>query len=157
MRWTRTLTLTLVAAAAVGCAAKRPASSLGEGPRMIDLYRGAPTAAPGPLSNAAAAREVRCRWWLFTWPCGAEGAAPDAKPASGPSYTRTAANELELLFPRLPNPDIYIHVPPHLATEARIPVPGYTTAVPLYERVEYALPGESQIDGSVDAGAGASP
>ena len=31
---------------------------------------------------------------------------------------------------------------PHLATEERVPVPGYTTAVPLYERVEYALPGE---------------
>ena len=31
---------------------------------------------------------------------------------------------------------------PHLATGERVPVPGYTTAVPLYERVEYALPGE---------------
>ena len=35
---------------------------------------------------------------------------------------------------------------PHLATDARVPVPGYTTAVPLYERVEYALPGE--LDGA---------
>ena len=59
-----------------------------------------------------------------------------------PAYTRTAANELELLFPRLPNPDVFIYVPAHLATELRIPVPGYTTAVPLYDRVEYALPGE---------------
>ncbi|MXY16912.1 MAG: TIGR03751 family conjugal transfer lipoprotein [Acidobacteria bacterium] len=114
---------------------------------MIDLYRG--TAAPEPESapeaRAAPATEARCRWWLFTWPCEApetvgeeiDEAAPDAV-----GYTRTAANELELLFPRLPNPDVYIHVVPHLATEERVPVPGYTTAVPLYERVEYALPGE---------------
>ena len=146
MRWTRKLTPILVVAAACGCAAKPPAPALGEGARMIDLYRKARAPAQASLSVVAAAPEVRCRWWLFTWPCGTEGAAPDARPAPGPSYTRTAANELELLFVRLPNPDIYIYVPPHLATKERIPVPGYTTAVPLYERVEYALPGESAED-----------
>ena len=89
--------------------------------------------------------EATCRWGWFRWPCEAPAAAPPAACACGdaPAYARTAANELELLFPRLPNPDVYIYVPPHLATELRIPVPGYTTAVPLYDRVEYALPGES--------------
>ena len=144
MRWTR-LTLVLVAAALAGCASNAPSSVLAEGPRMIDLYRGTPVVreeAARPEDGGASERDTRCRWWLFAWPCERTQLVPEARAAEEPSYTRTAANELELLFPRLPNPDIYIHVLPHLATEARVPVPGYTTAVPLYERVEYALPGE---------------
>ena len=35
-----------------------------------------------------------------------------------------------------------MYVFPHLAGETRAPVPGYTTAFPMYEQVEYALPGE---------------
>lgn len=31
---------------------------------------------------------------------------------------------------------------PHLAGEESVPVPGYATAFPMYERTEYALPGE---------------
>ena len=58
------------------------------------------------------------------------------------SYTRTAKNEIETLFMRLPNPDLILYVFPHLATEEAIPVPGYSTVFPLYERVIYALPGE---------------
>lgn len=58
------------------------------------------------------------------------------------SYTRTAQNEIETLFIRLPNPDLILYVFPHLATEEAIPVPGYSTVFPLYERVIYALPGE---------------
>ena len=149
MHWTR-LTLALVAAGLAGCASNAPSSVLAEGPRMIDLYRGTPatarTTGADQLQNEAAER--RCRWWLFRWPCAAPGAATgpseqDAGPDAA-AYMRTAANELELLFPRLPNPDVYIHVLPHLATDQRVPVPGYTTAVPLYERVEYALPGEEE-------------
>ena len=147
MYWTR-LTLALIAAGLAGCASNAPSSVLAEGPRMIDLYRGTP--ASGTESGAEARRdeaaERRCGWWLFRWPCAApEAATGPSEQDAGPdaaAYTRTAANELELLFPRLPNPDIYIHVLPHLATDQRVPVPGYTTAVPLYERVEYALPGE---------------
>jgi len=107
--------------------------------------RGAPQAPEGtvPEAREGAVVEATCRWGWFRWRCEAP-APPPAACACGdvPSYARTAANELELLFPRLPNPDVYIYVPPHLATELRIPVPGYTTAVPLYDRVEYALPGE---------------
>ena len=122
---------------------------------MIDLYRG--TAAAGTENGAGespdGAPERRCGWWLFARACTAPEAgteAPDRSAgAEAASYTRTAANELELLFPRLPNPDIYIYVTPHLATDERVPVPGYTTAVPLYERVEYALPGEAEAGGGV--------
>jgi len=57
-------------------------------------------------------------------------------------FNRTADNEIRVLFPRLPNPDIAIYVYPHLATKNQVPVPGYATVIPLYERVQYALPGE---------------
>ena len=57
-------------------------------------------------------------------------------------YTREAFNELDVSFPRLPNPSLVMYVFPHLAGAERTPVPGYSTTFPLYERVEYALPGE---------------
>lgn len=56
-------------------------------------------------------------------------------------WSRDSVNEIEHLFPRLPNPTLLLYIDPHLS-EAGYPVPGYTTAFPLYERVEYALPGE---------------
>lgn len=58
------------------------------------------------------------------------------------SYTRTAANEVQARFKRLPNPDMIMYVYPHLTEGENVPVPGYTTVFPLYTRVQYALPGE---------------
>ena len=57
-------------------------------------------------------------------------------------YSRSAHTELETLFSRLPNPILVMYVFPHLAGSERVPVPGYATTFSLYERVEYALPGE---------------
>ena len=57
-------------------------------------------------------------------------------------YTREAYHELETTFPRLANPTLVMYVFPHLASDERVPVPGYVTTFPMYERVEYALPGE---------------
>jgi len=62
--------------------------------------------------------------------------------ASLAGFTRDAAHEIDNLFPRLPNPTLVMYVFPHLSHEERVPVPGYATAFPMYERVEYALPGE---------------
>ena len=185
MRWTRTVAAVGVATVLAGCATTEPASVLGTGPRMIELYRGtavepspaergAAGAAPSveargalqapeetvPEAPKGAVVEATCRWGWFRWRCEAAAATPPAACAcaDAPGYARTAANELELLFPRLPNPDVYIYVPAHLATELRIPVPGYTTAVPLYDRVEYALPGErGAARGPSQARSGASP
>ena len=60
-------------------------------------------------------------------------------------YTRDAANEIDAIFPRLPNPTLVMYVFPHLAGEESVPVPGYATAFPMYERTEYALPGEVPV------------
>lgn len=58
------------------------------------------------------------------------------------SYTRDAQNEIDTTFPRLPNPSLVMYVFPHLAGNEQVPVPGYVTTFSMYERVEYALPGE---------------
>ncbi|MFL9883188.1 TIGR03751 family conjugal transfer lipoprotein [Paraburkholderia agricolaris] len=63
-------------------------------------------------------------------------------PAVSASYTRTAQNEIDRQFHRLPNPDLVMYVFPHLAGSDPAPVPGYTTVFPLYQRVQYAMPGE---------------
>jgi len=56
-------------------------------------------------------------------------------------YAREVYDELSVRFPRLPNPTIVMYIFPHLSLEGS-PVPGYSTIFPLYEKVEYALPGE---------------
>ncbi|WP_413730121.1 TIGR03751 family conjugal transfer lipoprotein [Sodalis sp. RH22] len=63
-------------------------------------------------------------------------------PTVNATYTRTAANEIQSQFHRLPNPDLVLYVFPHLAGTDPAPVPGYTTVFPLYQRVQYAMPGE---------------
>jgi len=57
-------------------------------------------------------------------------------------YTREAYNEIDTTFPRVPNPSLVMYVYPHLVGNEQVPVPGYVTTFPMYERVEYALPGE---------------
>lgn len=63
-------------------------------------------------------------------------------PATNSAYTRSAANEIDRQFHRLPNPDLVMYVFPHLAGTDPVPVPGYTTVFPLYQRVQYAMPDE---------------
>lgn len=69
-----------------------------------------------------------------------------ATPAEQERYTRTARNEVHRQFRRLPNPDLVMYVYPHLAGTDPVPVPGYTTVFPLYQRVQYAMPGERTED-----------
>lgn len=58
-------------------------------------------------------------------------------------YSRDASNEIYSQFRRLPNPDLVMYVFPHLAGSEQVPVPGYSTVFPLYQRTQYAMPGES--------------
>ncbi|EAA6221752.1 TIGR03751 family conjugal transfer lipoprotein [Salmonella enterica subsp. salamae] len=55
---------------------------------------------------------------------------------------RSDGNATQALFQRLPNPDLEMYIFPHLAGSEGVPVPGYTTVFPFYNRVQYALPGE---------------
>lgn len=62
--------------------------------------------------------------------------------ADNAGYSRTSQNEIYSQFKRLPNPDLVMYVFPHLAGSDPAPIPGYTTVFPLYQRVQYAMPGE---------------
>lgn len=70
------------------------------------------------------------------------GPAPDPRDreAQGPK----AQGGLGAEFKRLPNPDLVMYVYPHLSAGSGYPVPGYSTVLPMYEHVEYALPGEAE-------------
>jgi len=57
-------------------------------------------------------------------------------------YTRSAAQEINAQFVRLPNPDLVMYVFPHLAGNEGAPIPGYSTVFPLHQKIHYALPGE---------------
>ncbi|MGR5347497.1 hypothetical protein [Vibrio mediterranei] len=47
----------------------------------------------------------------------------------------------------LPNPTLYIYFPPSLSAKERLPTPGWMTEFKMYDRDEYALPGETTLTG----------
>lgn len=53
------------------------------------------------------------------------------------------AQQLEHLYPRLPNPDLFMYVRPHAVGSTGAPIPAYITRFSMYERQPYALPGET--------------
>ena len=111
-----------------GCASTKEAVLPQDGPSMKAIY-------DAHLEEMAARDPKVLRGEL-----GSRPLASSDMPLEG--YTRDAYNEIETTFPRLPNPTLVMFVFPHLATEERVPVPGYVTTFRMYERVEYALPGE---------------
>lgn len=111
------------------CSSRQLAYKLqGDGPTSLELYRNNGVASAS-LPDSINADMSRARSSVN------EGIRYE-------DYTRTAGNEIDQLFPRLPNPRIVIYVFPHLSTSENAPVPGYSTAVNLYEKDEYALPHE---------------
>lgn len=117
----------MIVAALSGCAGKL-AVLPEEGRTMIEIYQDHVGDAGADALDAARLERL--------------GLAAEASVDSAP-YTRTAYNEIEALFVRLPNPDLVMYVFPHLVTEEGLPIPGYSTVFPMYERVIYALPGET--------------
>lgn len=49
-------------------------------------------------------------------------------------------------FRKLPNPELALFVYPHLAGNAEVPIPGYSTVFNAYDRDHYALPQETARD-----------
>ncbi len=70
----------------------------------------------------------------------------DMQTLSGLQYSHTHAPyisiEQDYAHPRLYNPDITLHVYPHMASIDSAPIPAYTTVFPLYDKTIYAMPGE---------------
>lgn len=57
-------------------------------------------------------------------------------------YVRTESTQLRSRFQFLPNPVLYMFVAPHLASASEVPIPGYLTEFKMWEKDNYALPGE---------------
>jgi len=69
------------------------------------------------------------------------------KPASvsDPASFLAEPDSIQPLFPPVKNPLIQIYVEAHMSA-ADIPIPSYTTQIPLYRGTYYALPGEPTHD-----------
>ncbi len=119
-----------------GCATKKETVLPQDGPTMSEIY--------DQHFGELGSRSVEGARTALTERSDANGRARPVKPAELDlaGYTRTAYDEIEVLFPRLPNPTLVMYVFPHLAGPEAVPVPGYSTTFSMYEQVEYALPGE---------------
>tara|TARA_R110001592_G_scaffold316364_1_gene592806 strand:+ start:41391 stop:41783 length:393 start_codon:yes stop_codon:yes gene_type:complete len=58
------------------------------------------------------------------------------------NYVRTESTQLQSRFRLIPNPTMYMFVAPHLAGNSGVPIPGYLTEFKMWEKDNYALPGE---------------
>ena len=121
-------TLSLISLALAGCTSTKDSVLPQDGPSMKAIYD-AHIQAMNARDPQVIRRELGNR-------------RLDTGDAALQGYARDAFNEIDVLFPRLPNPTLVMYVFPHLAGETKAPVPGYATAFPMYEQVEYALPGE---------------
>ena len=118
--------LWLLCLSLAGCASGSKLSTLpSEGPTMAEIYRQHMTGQRnGPPDGAALP------------PPHDDGRSQIGR------HQQTVADEIDGRFARLPNPDLVMYVTPHLSPNGRYPVPGYSTVFPMYETVEYAMPGE---------------
>ena len=123
--------LALISLALAGCASTKEAVLPQDGPSMKAIYE-------AHIHEMSARDPLSIRQELGDRPILTGDSALHG-------YTRDAANEIDAIFPRLPNPTLVMYVFPHLAGEESVPVPGYATAFPMYERTEYALPGEVPV------------
>lgn len=134
--WTNGLALLAMALLLSGCATSKEELLPHDDRSMLDIWN--------VETGGGSARQLLDARQALRRPISE--ADVQAAPAVQARYTRTAANEIYRQFHRLPNPDLLMYVFPHLAGSDPVPVPGYTTLLPLYQRVQYALPGERQED-----------
>lgn len=135
LSWTKPMLL--LALLGLGGCATDPEKVLPHGDAtMLDIWNLQTTAS----SNASSRRLLDARQTL-------------RRPVQSPmrvidqtGYTRTAQTEIYRQFQRLSNPDLVMYVFPHLTGSEAVPVPGYSTVFPLYQRMHYALPGERVED-----------
>lgn len=110
-----------------GCSVSGPRESPlpKNGPRMIDIYERHIEENGG---NAPSGQSELPR-------------RPYDEPARSTGSSDDLISAMNSRFVRLPNPDLEMYVFPHLA-KGKYPIPGYVTVFPMFESVQYALPGE---------------
>ncbi len=137
LNWIKPLVLVIATAALAGCATHKDEMLPHGGRTMQDIWH--QEAGEGGSGQVAHRQLLDARQSLRRPLTTAD---LYAAPTEQASYTRIAANEIQRQFHRLPNPDLVMYVFPHLAGTDPVPVPGYSTVFPLYQRVQYAMPGE---------------
>ncbi|RIJ09673.1 TIGR03751 family conjugal transfer lipoprotein [Pseudomonas sp. 91RF] len=135
--WIETLTLGLVAAAISGCATNTEDLLTHDGRTMMDVWN---QQTSGSQDGQAGKQLMDARQVLR------RPLTDPLIPSTAEPYTRTAKNEIQRQFHRLPNPDLVMYVFPHRAGTQAVPVPGYSTVFPLHQKVQYAMPGERLED-----------
>ncbi len=121
--------------------------------RFVRATRLGSLLAPGPVRVRACLETAAAEGLLSGTPAQRECEGPGCgeafvveerwPPPLHPGWSGSAVSGLDAVFPRLANPDVLVYVYPHVATPLGVGVPGYVTAMPLFERTEYALPGEA--------------
>jgi len=144
---TKGLALALAIVVLGGCATSKEELLTHSDRTMMDIWQ-QETGGGGSGTGQVARRHLLAARQSLRRPLTEANVQADvqAAPAEQMRYTRTARNEVYRQFHRLPNPDLVIYVYPHLAGSDPVPVPGYTTVFPLYQRVQYAMPGERVED-----------
>ena len=135
--WINAMTAVLMAATVAGCATNTEQLLSHDGSTMLDVWN----KQTGGTQNGQAGQELLDARQALRRPL-----MEPLIPSSSMPYTRTAQNEVYRQFHRLPNPDLVMYVFPHWAGTDPVPVPGYSTVFPLYQRVQYAMPGERLED-----------
>ena len=64
--------------------------------------------------------------------------------------TQVIKDTVKQTFPTLKNPFLVMYFFPRLNAEDGTPIPGYWTTFPLYDKIEFALPGEEVFSGDTD-------
>ena len=70
--------------------------------------------------------------------------------ADSSHLSESVVENIEQTFPTLKNPFLVMYVYPNLDAEDGTPIPGYWTTFPMYEQIEFALPGEVIESGDSD-------
>jgi conjugative transfer region lipoprotein (TIGR03751 family) len=139
--WTNTLAILLGAATLSACATNKEKLLPHGDATMLDVWD---QQTGGSAGGGEVARQLLDARQALRRPLTDTDA--QSVPAVNAAYTRTAQNEIYRQFYRLPNPDLVMYVFPHLPGSNPAPVPGYSTVFPLYDRVQYAVPGERTED-----------
>ncbi|MGE0278253.1 MAG: TIGR03751 family conjugal transfer lipoprotein [Nitrospiraceae bacterium] len=139
--WIKRFAVAVIVMTLAGCATNKDKLLTHDGQTMLDIWN---QGTGGSAGGGRASRELLDARQTLRRPFASEDV--QATPDEQTRYTRTAQNEIYRQFHRLPNPDLVMYVFPHLAGTNPVPVPGYSTVFPLYQRVQYALPGERLED-----------
>ncbi|MBS7560164.1 TIGR03751 family conjugal transfer lipoprotein [Pseudomonas sp. RC4D1] len=139
--WTKPLWILVVLVALAGCSTSKEELLPHDKRTMLNIWH---EETGGSTQGGQTSRQLLDARQSLRRPFDHE--VQNAAPAHNAIYTRTAQTEIHRQFHRLPNPDLLMYVFPHLAGTDPVPVPGYTTVFPLYQRVQYAMPGERLED-----------